>query len=172
MSEFSEIGFPLLSNDRLLLRRVVPGDVSAIREISVYDGVWAESDPEAVEILARIERDYRRGESIHWGICLPGSDEVVGTCGFYRGFAGKVGEVGYILRPAFRGRGIMTAALELVTAYGLNELRLDEIVAYADPSNEPSIAVLLRLGFRGVPSGRDELKFSLVRRRREPPPSS
>lgn len=154
--------FPVLSDERLVLRRVVPSDAATIQEISFYDGVAAANVEQAAEMLEKIERDYARGDSVHWGICLRGSDEVVGTCGFYRGYVGNVGEIGYVLREAYRGRGIMTAALRQVIAFGLEEICLDSISAFTDATNAASINVLKRLGFAEVASAQEELKFSLT----------
>lgn len=153
--------FPLLSNERLHLRRVVPSDVAVIQEITYYDGVASTSLSEALAMMEQIEQDSAKGDTVHWGICVKGSDEVVGTCGFYRGFAGNAGEIGYILRARYRGRGIMTSALSPVIAFGLKEMALNVIHAYTDPSNTASIGVLERLGFHQVPAARAELKFSL-----------
>lgn len=138
---------PELADARVRLRPVRPADARAIREISVYDGVPAATEAAAVAMLARIERDRARGEALHWGVCLRGGDEVVGTCGFYRGFVGNVGEVGYLLREAYRGRGLMTAAVRLVVAYGLDTLRLDAIVAHTAADNHASMRLLRRVGF-------------------------
>lgn len=55
----------------------------------------------------------------------------------------------------------MTAALRLVLAFGLEEMGLAGIVAYTDPTNAASIAVLKRSGFREVPSDREASMFSL-----------
>jgi [ribosomal protein S5]-alanine N-acetyltransferase len=150
---------PVLTNERVRLRAVTAADVPAIVEISFYDGVPAASEIDARTMLAWIEADRERGESLHWGICLPGSDEVVGTIGFYRGFDGAVGEVCYVLRSAFRGRGIMTHALALVVEHGLTRLGLDAVVAHTDPANGPSIALLRRAGFLEVPSATAGLTF-------------
>lgn len=150
---------PELANDRVRLRAVVAADAPSIVEISFYDGVAAASETDALTMLAWIEADRARGESLHWGICLAGGDEVVGTIGFYRGFGGDVGEVGYVLRPAVRGRGIMTRALELVVHDGLSRLGLSAVVARTDPTNQPSIALLRRAGFREVPSEGQHLLF-------------
>ena len=157
---------PELADDRVRLRAVAPGDAASIVEISVYDGVQATSEAEASSILARIAADQARGDTLHWGICLPGSDEVVGTIGFYRGFADRVGEVGYVLRSAYRRRGVMTAALGLVADYGLTSLGLAAVVAHTDATNAASIAVLRRAGFASVPSSGPRRTFE---RRRGPP---
>lgn len=153
--------FPVLSNDRLLLRRVVASDAAVVREISFYDVVPATSDREATAMLERIDRDYRRGESVHWGICMRGSAEVVGVCGFYRGYPDDVGEVGYALRKAYRGRGIMTSALRLVVAFGLEDMKLAGIVAYAEPANVASAGVLERSGFERATSEPNKWSLSV-----------
>lgn len=152
---------PVLSSPRLFLRSIRPGDAAAIVEISVYDGVFASSETEALAILNKINADCARGESIHWGIYLKATNEIVGSCGYYRGFSEKTGEIGYILRPAFRGRGIMTEAIKLIVDFGLNSLKLDTIVAYTEPSNLASASVLQRAGFHQVTSPNENLKFAV-----------
>ena len=150
---------PVLTNDHVTLRALTLDDMPFVREISFYDSVAATTDEEAAGMLQRIQGDVARGTSLHWGICLAGSDAVVGTCGFYRGFANGVGEIGYVLREAYRGRGIATAALRLVVAFGLDVMRLRSVVAYTSPKNEASRAVLARLGFRQVPMAGSGLAF-------------
>ncbi len=151
--------FPTLTSDHVTLRALTLDDVPFVREISFYDGVAATTDEAAAGMLQRIEADMARGTSLHWGICLTGSDEVVGTCGFYRGFANDVGEIGYVLREAYRGRGIATDALRLVVAFGLDAMGLRAVVAYTSPKNQASRAVLARLGFRPVPMAGSGLAF-------------
>jgi [ribosomal protein S5]-alanine N-acetyltransferase len=155
---------PVLADERVALRRVLAGDADTIVEISVYDGVRATSAREARAMLARIDDDQRGGEAIHWGITVVGddgdmSDEVVGTIGYYRGFAGGVGEVGYVLREAYRGGGLMAAALRLVVAFGRERLRLAGVRAFTAADNQASIAVLRRAGFEPVPTSGGTLEF-------------
>ena len=153
--------FPELSSEDLILRRITPDDAPTIREISFYDGVPAASEQEVLLILERIEQDYAQGDTVHWGICLQGVDEVVGTCGFYRGYPDNVGEIGYVLKEAYRGRGNMTKALRRVITFGLEEMALAGVVAYTDAANLASRGVLNRLGFREISSSQERLKFSL-----------
>jgi [ribosomal protein S5]-alanine N-acetyltransferase len=150
---------PELANERVRLRPVLPADAADIVDISFYDGVAAASPADALAMLALIDADQARGASLHWGICLPGDDAVIGTIGYYRGFAGGVGEVGYVLRAPFRGRGIMTAALELVADHGLRRLGLTAVVAHTDAGNAASIALLRRTGFVALPSAGPQLTF-------------
>lgn len=138
---------PVLATDDLHLRQVHPRDAEQVRDITFYDGVAATSPGEAWAMIERIVRDQQRGETLHWGLCLRGSDQIVGTCGFYRGFSGDVGEVGYVLRDAHRGRGLMTQAVRRIVTFGLDELGLRRVVAHVDRGNVASMGVLARAHF-------------------------
>lgn len=140
---------PALRGARVRLRPLRADDADALVEVSFYDGVPADSPAAARAMLARIVEDQARGETIHWGI-EDAAGALCGTIGFYRGFPDDAGEVGYVLRPAWRGQGLMTEALDAVIRYGYEELGLAGIVAYTDASNPASIAVLERCGFRLV----------------------
>ncbi len=142
---------PALRGTRVRLRPLVADDADALVAVMYYDGVPAGSPADARAILARIAGDQARGETIHWGI-EDGEGALVGTIGFYRGFPDGVGEVGYVLLPADRGRGLMTDALGAVVRYAYGDLGLAGVVAHTDADNSASIAVLERCGFHCVAS--------------------
>jgi ribosomal-protein-alanine N-acetyltransferase len=154
---------PTVAGARVRLRAATPADAAALLEISVYDGVAARSAADVGAQLDRIAGDQARGETVHWAIEVVASDALVGTVGFYRGFARGVGEVGYVLRPEGRGRGFMTEAVGLAVAYGLDVLRLKAIVAHTDAANRASIAVLERCGFARVGSEGEQRIFRIER---------
>ncbi|HRI72068.1 MAG TPA: GNAT family N-acetyltransferase [Polyangium sp.] len=154
---------PRLMTERLVLRGVEPGDIAAIVELSVYDGVFARNEVEAARTQAKIQADIANGECLHWLICLRDTREIAGSCSYHRGFAENVGEIGYTLKVAYRGRGIMTEAVNCIVAFGLNELKLDHIVAYTSPDNRASLAVLMRAGFFVDTSNPEQIK--LIKRR-------
>lgn len=148
---FGPGGPPRLADDRVVLRALRDEDVPDLVEISYYDGRPARDESQALAMLRRIRSDSARGAGLHWGVTLAAEeDAVAGTCGFYRGFADRVGEVGYGLHPAYRGRGLMTAAVRLLVSFGFERLGLRRIVAYTARDNTPSVAVLLRAGFEEV----------------------
>lgn len=150
-----------LVGNGVTLRRVRADDAADVLEISVYDGAWAQDEADVHEHLARIAGDEARDESVHWGIVISSIGPVVGTIGFYRGFPGGRGEVGYVLRPAFRGRGLMREALALVLADGFTRLGLRSVVAFTEPTNAPSVALLRRAGFSVSPD--DPRRHELAR---------
>lgn len=154
---------PVLSSDRLVLNEIQPEEAKALIEISVYDGVYAKDEAGAVQILEKINHDMAQGEALHWGIFLKNTGELTGTCGYYRGFASHRGEIGYVLHPSYRGLGIMTEAVRLIVDFGLDRLKLHAVIAYTDPANFASQAVLQRVGFKQVGSDEADLKFETRR---------
>jgi RimJ/RimL family protein N-acetyltransferase len=72
------------------------------------------------------------------------------------GFAGFVsldldkqqGEIGYVVAPEARGRGIATRTLDLLTRWGFDVLGVERIELQIDPANEPSVRVARRAGYR------------------------
>lgn len=55
----------------------------------------------------------------------------------------------------------MTEAVQLLVDFGFKTLKLDKIIAYTDPSNSASVAVLQRAGFTEVKSTDGDRKFIL-----------
>ena len=129
------------------MREFINADADAIMEISYYDGIQASNPDEAVEMQRKINQDYLQGNSIHWGIVDAQSSKLVGTCGYYRGFINNTGELGYVLKPCFEGRGFMTHALEQAIEFGINIIGLQKIIAITGKNNMKSQNVLKRLNF-------------------------
>ena len=64
-------------------------------------------------------------------------------------------EIGYTIEPAFRGRGYATdAAGQLIRR--ARERGIHQVVASASPTNEPSLAVIRKLGFVHTGEAMDE----------------
>jgi [ribosomal protein S5]-alanine N-acetyltransferase len=154
---------PELSNDWLVLRELRLDEAASILDICRFEGAIATNEAEAVQILEKIRDLVAKGESLHWGIYIKETNAIAGTCGFYRGFAGKRGEIGYVLKPAYRGRGIATQAARLMVAFGFETLKLDTVMAYTDPDNFASQAVLKRAGFTRVKSDGTDTKYEVRR---------
>lgn len=161
---------PTVDGARVRLRAVTAADADALLEISMYDGVAARSEAQVHAQLDRIAADQARGETVHWAIEDSSTGVLVGTVGFYRGFPDGAGEVGYVLRPAHRQRGLMTEAVALAVAYAFDALGLEAVVAHTDASNRASIAVLERCGFVPTATEGDRRTFSVQRPGSSDPP--
>jgi [ribosomal protein S5]-alanine N-acetyltransferase len=139
--------FPEIAGDIIGLRSVQDEDIKDLVEISFYDAVQASSLEEAAAMHQRINADYVQGNSIHWAIVHYQLNRIVGTCGYYRGLSNGEGELGCILLPRFRGRGVMEAALQLAIQFGLGSIGLNRIYATTTYNNLAAIKLLHRLGF-------------------------
>ncbi len=62
-------------------------------------------------------------------------------------------EIGWRLLPEHWGAGYATEAAEALLAFGFETLGLEEIVSFAVWNNEPSIAVMRRIGMSCVDGG-------------------
>ncbi len=80
---------------------------------------------------------------------------IVSEDGEFLGMAGLValdldaneGEIGYMVAPAARGRGVAGRALRLVTDWALDALRLARVELRIDVENESSLRVAERAGY-------------------------
>jgi ribosomal-protein-alanine N-acetyltransferase len=140
--------FPVLASCAVTLRQVSPADAASLLEISFYDAHPARSPAEAAEMQEKINADYRAGSCIHWVIVSTATAEVVGTLGFYRGFAHGAGELGCVLKPAFRSQGYMHEAMKLAIEFGRHTMHLAQITAITTRQNGAASRLLERLGFR------------------------
>jgi RimJ/RimL family protein N-acetyltransferase len=60
----------------------------------------------------------------------------------------RQGEIGYVFKPEFQGKGLTREAAEAVLRLGFEELGLYRIVADCDARNVPSWRLMERLGTR------------------------
>lgn len=154
--------FPVLVAEKIRLRPISESDFDDIAEISFYDGRAARDAGEARTMMSRINIDYQNGESVHWGIARNTDDRIVGTCGYYRGFANDTGELGFVMRPLYRGNGYMSAAVRVAAAFGLHKMGLHRVIAITSAQNEAAIRVLEHSQFiRTGNSENDLIEFEL-----------
>ena len=99
--------------------------------------------------LGRYEAGWLDGSRA--GFCIRGADD-----GSFYGFAAIVqldlaanqGEIGYMVAPAARGRGVSTRAVELLTRWGFADLGLERLELRIDVTNVASERVAERAGYR------------------------
>lgn len=142
--------FPELRSDRISLNEMKLEHLEHVREMLYYDGEPAHNDAAAMAMIKRIEGDYQAGSTVNWLIIDLATQEPIGSIGYYRGFEEMVGEIGFVLKEQFHGKGYMSEALKLVVEFGEKTLDLDRIIAITKPENKPAIRLLERGGFRYI----------------------
>lgn len=136
---------PILKTERLVLRKIEAQDHVEFLEILEYR-TNGKPLTGVAEMMVIMEDQYKEGVGITWGMYF--DDELIGTCGYYRGFANKSGEVGFVMREKFRKKGLMNETLRAVIDYGYNGLNLEMITAYTKDINLNALSLLDKLGFQ------------------------
>lgn len=147
--------FPILQTQRLILRRLDNSDAAEMLALR--------SDPQTMEFIPRpllhtteqvlehiktINDNIDANLGINWAISLRDNPKMIGIIGHYRIKPESYrAEIGYMLLPAYQGKGIITEAVQEVVKYGWNEMNLHSIEAIIDPRNYASAKVLEKNGF-------------------------
>ena len=148
--------FPTLQTERFTLRKVNKSDAENIFEIrsdetySKFTGVKRyETVKEAEVYVAKIEGMIDRNEVILWSIDMKGTNEYVGGISLWNISDDKTqAEIGYDLLPKYRGNGYIQEAINAVSNYAFEVMKLHKIVAeHVRVENIKSIKVLERYGF-------------------------
>jgi RimJ/RimL family protein N-acetyltransferase len=97
--------------------------------------------------LGRYEDGWAAGDRAGFAV-LDGAAAAVGFAAFVRlSLEREEGEIGYVIAPEARGRGIATRAVALLTRWGFDELGLRRIELRIDPRNAASGRVAERAGY-------------------------
>ncbi|MBQ7384857.1 MAG: GNAT family N-acetyltransferase [Clostridia bacterium] len=149
---FSDI--PTLKTERLTLRAMRRDDATDMFEYASQDGVtefllWSSHKSRAYteEYLKYVESRYAVGDFYDWALICNQSGKMIGTCGFASiDTVNNVGEIGYVLNPAYHGRGIAAEAAKEVMRFGFETLELHRIEARFMEGNDASRRVMEKLG--------------------------
>lgn len=149
--------FPILTTDRLRLRRIILADreaIFAIRgdyEVTKYNIGPAYVDiAQAERLINAMASEYKREHTVRWGITRLPDDMVIGMVGFnYWNRENNNASVGFDLARAYWRQGIMREALSAVLDFGFDaqQMGLHRIAADASIHNNASIALMKSLGF-------------------------
>lgn len=171
MDSIVDSRLPVLPTERLLLRPLEARDAPAILALRSDERVnrYLDRPPmQEIEAAAAFIAGINAGGGPYWAVCLREAPELAGTvCLWNFSEDKKTAELGYELRPAFQGKGIMHEAVAAVVQFGFQTLDLHRITAVTHGQNEPSKRVLEKHGFSPYPSAeRTEdgcLEYQLLR---------
>jgi RimJ/RimL family protein N-acetyltransferase len=143
---------------RLALRPYQRADVDAALEYwsradvtrYLYLGPFtADTFRERLEVLMTRTELRAEGDVLTLAIVPDDVGRVVGDVTlFWHSALHRSAEIGYILNPDYQGNGYATEASKALLQLGFEQMNLHRMTARLDARNEPSAAVLRRLGFR------------------------
>ncbi len=145
------------SDGRVLIRPYRRSDVDALYE-AVRESVdevkqwlsWCHSGysrDESEAWVAACSQAWANGESYDFGIFDARSTAYLGGCGLnHLNHLHQLANLGYWVRTSCAGRGIASAAAQLVAHFGFEELGLTRIEIVASVENAPSQRVAEKVG--------------------------
>ena len=148
--------FPILTTERLTLRRLVSNDEQEIftlrsdSEINKYlDRQISNTIDDARNFINKVNENINKSDSLYWAITLSDKNTLVGTICLF-GFSDENGscEIGYELLANFQGQGVMREAAEKVIDYAFNTIKVKKIEAFLHRDNQSSIKLLEKFSFR------------------------
>ena len=156
---------PVLYTDRLMLRRMFRTDVDDMFEYSKLTSVtrfltWTPHPDKryTARYLSYLSHKYDEGTFYDWGVVYRPDAKMIGTCGFTRfSEENNSAECGYVLNPAYWGRGIAAEALFEVMRFGFLRLGLHRIECRYMIGNDRSRRVMEKVGMTYEGTYRDSL---------------
>ena len=147
--------FPEFDSDRLHFRKINFVDANDIFFIRSNDDVMRFMDvprhysiTDSEKLIQSIIESYKNETGITWGIIEKQSNEFIGYIGFIRMTSEHCrAEIGYVLKPAYWGKGFMYESINKIVRFGLGEMNLHSIEANVNPLNDKSLKVLEKIGF-------------------------
>ena len=150
------VKFPELESERLHFRKILLSDSEKLFLIRSNDQVMKFMDTkklgsinEAEKMIGAIEESFSNRTGINWGIVEKHSNKFIGYFGFWRIIEQHCrAEIGFALAPQYWGKGYMQECLTTMINFGFNNLHLHSLEANVNPSNEKSLKVLEKVGFK------------------------
>ena len=148
----SIVSFPVLTTERLILRRLEIQDDQEIfflrSDKTVNKYLVAPIAQSIKEAKAFIEKINAGISNNYWGLTLKNNNKLIGTiCIWNISLEENKAEIGYVLHPDLQGKGLMQEAIVKVIDYGFEIMKLRYLEAVLNPDNAKSIALLKRNGF-------------------------
>jgi RimJ/RimL family protein N-acetyltransferase len=147
---------PPLADDAARLRAFVDADSSAVAaamedgEISRWTATipwpYSEADARAWIGSQALRRETGRGLDL----AITEGGEALGAIGVDVDWDARCGQIGYWMSGAFRGRGLATQAVVLLSDWALETLELDSLQLFTIEGNVASERVAAKAGFEVV----------------------
>jgi ribosomal-protein-alanine N-acetyltransferase len=160
----------ITTTERLIIREFNLTDIQAVfefnslAEVNLYTGDKCCTSLQDSENIIRDVwlHEYEKFGFGRWAVELKETGQVIGFCGFKNDSRIQLVDIGYRFLPQYWGMGIATESMQACMAYAKTHMSLSYIVAEAVSSNEASMNVMRKLGFKFNKQYEDE-GYSLCR---------
>lgn len=147
---------PTLSNKRISLCWIDYADVTGVYNIFSDTKVtryWSHPpfahQDDAHIYIESIHHGFNDGKLFQWGVCLKGSQKLIGTCTLSNisSTQGRA-EVGFAIASGYWGHGYGREAMSTLIKHSFTELGLRRLEADVDPHNTSCLKSLEALNFK------------------------
>lgn len=160
--------FPNIETERLILESFKIQDAEDLFKMRSDDRVTKYLDrdnhktvEESETMIQRIIHSYEDKTGINWIIREKTLFEAAGYIGYWNIVRENVrAEIGYVLKPEYWGKGIMSEALVRIIDFGFNDFSLHSIMGNVNPQNKRSIRLLERHGFKKEAHFREDYLYN------------
>ena len=155
MNELAAIPFPILTTERLILRKPADEDAHEIFLLRSNEAVnkfldrpVAHSIEDAIQFIQKINNFISNKQSFYWVITLKDALNVIGTITLFNfSEENTCAEIGYELLPAYQGKGLMQEALKTVIGFAFKNAGFKKLVAFTHIENASSYRLLEKNNF-------------------------
>jgi RimJ/RimL family protein N-acetyltransferase len=143
---------PELAREGLLFRPWRDDDADAVLQLArdATARTWMRTLRSIDDLAgARTWVEQRRDDDrVDWAVCDPTAGVIAGRVGLHHfDERSRSAEIGYVVWPTYRGRGVATRAVTTATSHGFHELGLARVSLMHAVGNVASCCVATRCGF-------------------------
>ena len=160
---------PIFETKRLMIRRLVQADFSALHSlcsdatVMKYVGnLKPYKEPQSRQVILKCLRNYEWYGYGGWALIHKQEEKWAGYGGFEFVREREIPELFYILFPSYWGQGIASEFAAGAVDFGFNSLQMQRIGTSFDPANEASMKVARKVGFSYSHEGFDEFKLPTI----------
>lgn len=147
---------PTLETEHLTLRRILPEDADDMfvysSDLSVTKYLLWDPHPDldyTRQYVDYLQERYAVGDFCDWALIFKHDGRMIGTCGFTNiDLPNAAAEIGYVLNPAYRGRGLAPEAARTVIGFAFEKLSLVRVSAICMKENTASLRVMQKCGMK------------------------
>ena len=120
-------------------------DINVMRYI---DKPLAQTREDVMPLFNKMKEDAENNVGISWVITLKETGEMIGQTGFWRiDRENHRGEIGYMIRPEFFGKGLASEAIKAALTQAFRNFQFHSVEANVNTGNAASIKILEKHGF-------------------------
>lgn len=144
---------PSISTERLILRPFTLDDRDILFQITQEENIFRYFPTKEAWAMEKVENyinhqifHWEKFQYGHWAVTLRENGQVMGFNGLEFLSDTNETEVGYLFSKVFWGKGYATEATISVVRFGIEDIKLKEIIGLTDPENIASQRVLEKSG--------------------------